>query len=128
VLLSVVHFASGDFQNAENCANEALTVSQKYDQKDYEGISIIWLGRILGKEKPSPGVRADDHILQGMKICDELSLKAWSAQGHLFLGELYADGGQREKAQESLKKAKDMFQEMSMDYWLTKTQELLSKL
>jgi hypothetical protein len=82
----------------------------------------------LGKEKPSPGVEADDHILQGMKICDELSLKPWSAQGYLFLGELYADGGQREKAQGSLKKAEAMFQEMGMDYWLTKTQEVLSRL
>ncbi|NIO08307.1 MAG: hypothetical protein GTO40_09980, partial [Deltaproteobacteria bacterium] len=127
VLLSVVHFTSGDFQKAEDCAKEALTVSQKYDQKDYEGVSMIWLGRILGKEKPSPGVRADEYIIQGMKICDELNLKPWSAQGYLFLGELYADKGQREKALENLKKAGRMFQEMGMEYWLSKTREVQSE-
>jgi hypothetical protein len=40
------------------------------------------------------------------------------AQGHLFLGELYAHGGQEEKALEHLKKAETMFQEMGMEYWL----------
>ena len=128
VVLSIVHFMSGDFQNAENCANEALTVSQNYDQKDFEGISMTWLGRILGKEKPSPDVRADEYILQGMKICDEQSLKPWSAQGYLFLGELHANRGQREKALQNLQKAEGMLQEMGMDYWLAKTQELLGRL
>ncbi len=63
-----------------------------------------------------------------MKICDELKLKPWSAQGYLFLGELYADKGQSEKALENLKKAERMFREMGMDYWLDKTQEILGTL
>jgi cytochrome c-type biogenesis protein CcmH/NrfG len=63
-----------------------------------------------------------------MKICDELSLKPWSAQGYLFLGEIYGDAARREKALESLKKAEGMFQEMKMDYWLAKTQEVLGRL
>ena len=48
--------------------------------------------------------------------------------GYLFLVELYTDAGQREKALENLKKAKGMFQEMGMDYWLAKTREVLGKL
>ena len=35
--------------------------------------------------------------------------------------------GQREKALENLKKAKGMFQEMGMDYWLRRTQEVLER-
>jgi len=35
--------------------------------------------------------------------------------------------GQREKALENLKKAKGMFQEMRMDYWLRRTQEVLER-
>jgi hypothetical protein len=44
------------------------------------------------------------------------------------LGELYADTGQKEKALEHLKKAEERFQEMGMDYWLAKTQEVLERL
>ena len=59
---------------------------------------------------------------------EELRVKPWASQGCLFLGELYADTGQKEKALEHLKKAEDMFQEIGMDYWLTKTQEVLGRL
>jgi tetratricopeptide (TPR) repeat protein len=50
------------------------------------------------------------------------------SEGYLYLGELYADMGQREKALETLKKAEGMFQEMGMDYWLHRTQEVLQVL
>jgi hypothetical protein len=35
--------------------------------------------------------------------------------------------GQREKALEYLKKVQGMFQEMGMDYWLRRTQEVLAR-
>jgi hypothetical protein len=60
-----------------------------------------------------------------MKIADELKTKPFYAQGHLFLGELYADAGQKEKALENMKKAEVMFQEMGMDYWLARTKKVL---
>jgi hypothetical protein len=44
------------------------------------------------------------------------------------LGELYANRGDEDKALENVKKAEDMFQEMGMDYWLDKTQEVLERL
>ena len=52
----------------------------------------------------------------------------YGSQGYLFLGELYADTGERDKALENLNKAEAMFQEMGMDYWLRKTQEVLGRL
>ena len=60
-------------------------------------------------------------------ILDELKLKPWTTQGYLHLGELYADRGQSEKALETLKKAEDAFQEMGMDCWLRRTQEVLER-
>jgi hypothetical protein len=43
-------------------------------------------------------------------LCDELKIKPYAAQGYLFLGELHAEMGHREKALENLKKAEGMFQ------------------
>jgi tetratricopeptide (TPR) repeat protein len=128
LFLSMAYFMSGDFQDAETAANDALSVSKSYDQKDAEGISLTWLGRILGQVETGSGGSAEEHIVEGIKICDELSLKPWSAKGYLFLGELHASRGKEKKAEENLKKAEEMFQEMGMDYWLAKTQEVLGRL
>jgi tetratricopeptide (TPR) repeat protein len=127
-LLSEVYFASGDLKNAQSCIEEALKLSQKNKEKHIEGISWELLGRISGKADISHGVKAEGYILKGIKILEELRVKPWASQGYLFLGELYADTGQKEKALEHLKKAEDMFQEMGVDYWLTKTQEVLGRL
>lgn len=45
------------------------------------------------------------------------------AQSRFHLGELYSREGQKEKALDILKTAEDIFNEMGMDYWLTKAKE-----
>jgi tetratricopeptide (TPR) repeat protein len=127
-LLSMVHFDSGDLENAQHRAEEALKLSQKNHEKWPEGFVLTLLGRILGKAGISQNDKAGECILQGIKILDELKLKPNCSIGYFFLGELYANRGQPDKALENLKKAEGMFQEMGMDYWLTKTRGLLGRL
>ena len=67
-------------------------------------------------------------IYEGIEILEELRLRPFSAQGHLFLSEIYRDRGQRKKAVYHLNEAAKMFQEMGMDYWFTKTQEVSDRL
>jgi hypothetical protein len=59
-----------------------------------------------------------------MKIADELKTKPAYAQGHLFLGELYAHAVWKEKALEHLTQAEAMFQDMGMDYWLAEARKV----
>jgi len=127
-LLSMVHFDSGNLKNSQSCAEKAVELSQGNNEKSNEGSSRIFLGRILGKRDPSQSDKAEESILQGIKILDELKIKPYSAQGYLFLGEFYVGTGQREKALENLKKAEGMFKEMGTDYWLAKPREILGKL
>jgi tetratricopeptide (TPR) repeat protein len=123
--LSFVHFDLGNLNEAKVHAEQALSLAQTNHQKYYEGGSRIQLGRILGKIEGSQLRKAEEHILKGMKIMDELEMKPFYAQGYLNLGELYADARQKEKALENLKKAEAMYQEMGMDYWLAQTRKLL---
>jgi tetratricopeptide (TPR) repeat protein len=116
---------SGDLKNARRFTDEALRLSPKNNEKLVEGRSWILLGRILGRTETSQIDKAEEYILQGMKILDELKLKPDYAKGYFDLGELYANAGQKEKALENLKRAESMFQDMGMDYWLTRTRELL---
>jgi tetratricopeptide (TPR) repeat protein len=127
-LLSLPLFDLGKYEKALASIDEALILARKNNEKEVEGLSRIWLGRILGKTDPNQLNRAEESILKGINILEELRLKPYFSQGYLYLGEFYADIGQKEKAQENLKKAERMFKEMGMDYWLAKTQEVLNRL
>ena len=117
----------GDLKNAQSHTEEALRLSQKNGEKLIEGISWILLGRILGKQEPHQVERNANHILKGMEILQELKLKAIYCQGYLFLGELYLNGGEQEKAKNNLKRAEDLFQEMGMDYWSARAKEVMER-
>jgi tetratricopeptide (TPR) repeat protein len=127
-LLSRVHFDSGDLKKAQDCIENALRISQKNNGANFAGLSRSYLGRILGRADPPQSDKAEESILQGIKILDELKIKSYSAQGCLFLGELYVDTGQRQKAWKTSKKAEGMFQEMGLDYRLARTREVLARL
>ena len=86
------------------------------------------LGYILGRTEKPQIQKAEECILQGIKILDELKLKPQYAWGYFYLGELYANAGQKKKAIENLKEAETMFQEMGMDYWLVETRKVLAEL
>ena len=122
--LSWVNFDLGNLEEARLHADEALKLGQANHEKGVEGIAWCFLGRVIGKMDGPRIDEAEDYILRGMKICDELEMKPFYAQGHLFLGELYAHADQKEKALENLKKAETMFQEMGMDYWLARTRRI----
>jgi tetratricopeptide (TPR) repeat protein len=126
--LSLVHFDLGNLSEAKLHAEQALNLAQTNQEKLSEGISWIQLGRIIGKTEKLQIDKAEEYILKGMKISDELKTKPNYALGYLFLGELYANAGQKEKALENLKKAEAMFQEMGMNYYLARTKKLLETL
>ncbi len=82
----------------------------------------------MGKTEPLQINKAEECILKAIEICKELKTKPDYSLGHLQLGELYLNAGEKEKALASLKKAVKMFREMGMDYWLGKAREALAAL
>ncbi|MBE9533381.1 MAG: guanylate cyclase, partial [Proteobacteria bacterium] len=115
-------------EQAQKFVEKAVNLARQRNEKSVEGVSKIWMGRILGKKDKSKVDKAEGCILQGIKILEELKQKPSYAEGYVYLGELYGDTGHREKALENLKKAEGMFKEMGMDYWLARTQEVLEGL
>jgi len=125
--LSMVHIDLGNLERARSYIEGAPEVAHNNNERHIEADSRITLGRVLGKMGKSEGVKAERSMLKGIKILDELKLKPSSSLGYLFLGELYADTGKKEKALRTLKMAESAFQEMGMDYWLRRTQEVLER-
>lgn len=120
-LLSLIYCDSNDLDLALKYAEEALELSQSVKEINAEMWSSVYLGRILGKKDSNKNKKAEEYILQGIKLAEELKTRPFLSQGYLFLGELYVDGSQKEKAMESLKKAEVEFKDMAMDYWLGRT-------
>lgn len=117
--LSAVHCDIGNLDIAFSHVEEAIKLAQRNLEIYYEGLATMTFGRILGKQ----GVRlgeAEDAILKGIRIVDDLKVKPQVGIGNLILAELYGGMNQFEKAFMSLKVAEAIFQETFMDNWLAK--------
>ena len=128
VVLCMVHLDLGDLKTARSHAEQALNWAVKKGEKWIEPRARILLGMVLGKEDTSQSDKAQEYILEGIKGLEELKFVPYSSRGYLYLGELYADMGQREKAFETLKKAESAFRKMGMDYFLRRTQEVMARI
>ena len=82
----------------------------------------------MAKSDSSQTDRAEEFILKGINILEELRIKPFYSLGYLYLGEVYTDAGQKIKAQETLNKAESMFEKMGMDFYLAKTKEVIKRL
>ena len=127
-IFAMVLFEQGDLEEALRCAEKALELSIKNKERRYEGLSKIWIGKILGSKKRAQYGEGERCILEGYGILKELCLTPAMAQGHFHLGELYRNSGEDLKAVEEFRKAKGMFEEMGMDYWTEKAREALKGL
>jgi tetratricopeptide (TPR) repeat protein len=127
-IYAMVLLELGDFEESLRYAEKALDLSKRNNEIRYEGLSKIWIGRILGSENKAQYYRGEHSILQGLKILKRLRLKPAIAQGHFILGELYTHSGKQSKARKSLRKASEMFKEMKMTNWLAKSKEALASL
>jgi len=117
-----------NLETAQSDFEKALAFAQNNSERPFEGWAWTLLGRILGKKKPVQFDKAEECISKGIKMLNDMKTKPYLSQGHLFLGDLYSDMGQKEESLKHLRKAEGMFQEMGMDYWLDKTKELLERL
>ena len=126
--LGMVNLDSGDLKKGERSFKSALKLSEKHSEKWVEGTSKAFLGRMMAKTDASQVERAEEYILEGLKILDDRKIKPWSSIGYYFLGELYTDMGQRKKALDNLKKAHGQFEEMGMDFWLSRTLSVLAQM
>jgi class 3 adenylate cyclase/tetratricopeptide (TPR) repeat protein len=126
--LGMVHFLSGDLKKAQRYEEQALKLAQEGNNKWAEGLSLIFLGAILGTAYTSQRAKAEEHMLQGIRLLDELGLRPICSMGYFYLGQHYASTGQREQALQTLKKAETEFQKMGMGLWLSMAQGSMESL
>jgi class 3 adenylate cyclase/tetratricopeptide (TPR) repeat protein/ribosomal protein L40E len=126
--LGVCHAESGEYDVARHAFEKGLEICRENHEKITEGSLLIWLGRVLGKSQLPENAEAHNSILRGIRVSEELSHRPDLAIGNFFLGEFYADRGEKEEAVEYLKKALKLFNEMEMQYWPDEVQKVISRL
>ena len=126
--LGMVHSFSGDLKSAQQYTEEALKLAQEGKNKLGEGLSRIFLGPILSMADASQSAKAEEHMLQGIRLLDELRLRPMCSMGYLFLGQHCAGTGRREDGLQYLRKALGMCEEMGMDYYAAMARAALEAL
>ena len=86
------------------------------------------MGRAIARIDPTQVEAAEQQILQGIRLLEELGLPPLFGLGYMFLGEVYAASTRPKEALEYLKKAEALFEKMGMNYWLGKTREVLARI
>jgi tetratricopeptide (TPR) repeat protein len=124
--LSSAHLNSGDLNEAKVHAEQALNLGQTNHEKYCEAGAWIQLGRIIGKMEASRIDEAEEFMLNGLKILEDVETKPAYATGCFSLCELYLNSGKIEKGLEVLRRSEEMFSRMGMEYWLAQARNVLS--
>lgn len=127
LLMGAIGIDSGNLTSARDSIEDALKLSRTSGERYIEGRALAWLGRALGKADVSAAAAAEESILQGIRLLEEMKIRPWQGEGHLLAGQLYADTGRHQKALTSLTKAQGMFEEMEMTHWLAKANTALAR-
>jgi tetratricopeptide (TPR) repeat protein len=118
----------GDLDQARAEAELALEFALQNNERQMIGLSRLSLGVAIALKDPTQIESAEQTILQGIGLLEELGLPPFFGTGYMFLGEVYAASGRHKEAREQLKKAEALFEKMGMDFWLGRTREGLAKL
>jgi tetratricopeptide (TPR) repeat protein len=127
-LLAETYFELGDMRNSMSCTEKAIKISKQQNSILNEMQATMLMARILVKLDRSNMDEAEEYILNAIRVFNERKVKAYVCEGYYFLGELFAEIDKKEKASKYLNKAKEMFNEMDMPYWLNKTKKVLLNL
>ena len=73
---SYAHFEVGDMEEARTHAELALQFSLENNERQMQGLSRIWLGRVIAKTDPTQIEAAEQQILQGISLLEELGIRS----------------------------------------------------
>ena len=126
--LGEANLLAGRPAEAVEMAGRALRLAREGGWRGYEAYAIRLLGEIASHPDPPEIETAEQHYRQAMGLAEELGMRPLAAHCHLGLGMLYQRTGKRQQAQEHLARAKTMYREMDMRFWLEKAEAELKEL
>jgi tetratricopeptide (TPR) repeat protein len=126
--LSEAYLRGGRLEEAAAQAERALGFSRKHQERGREAWILRQIGKIHARRKPSGTNQIEPYYHQALKQAEELKMRPLIAHCHLSLGELYGQVGQRDKAQNELSTAIDLYRLMDMTTGLLEAETALAKI
>ena len=107
---------------------KSLIVAREKGELLFEGLSQVFLGRVMAEGAIAERSQATAEIWQGTQLLESLHLRVFAAVGHLFLGQVYLLKGDVINGRAHLETARNVLTEVDEEYWLYKAQEALASL
>ena len=125
---STAHFELGDMTKAREDAELALQCALNNDEKQVQGLTRAWLGRVLAATGHRQAGTAEDMLLQGIRQLRDLEILTQEAMCTMWLGELHAENGRPDQAMQILNRADAMFRDLRMIHWQRRTARAMERL
>ena len=117
---------SGRVEDALQTARQALDLSRAGKQRGLEADTLHLLGEIQARLDSPDSLSAEAFYQEALALAGELGMRPLVARGHLGLGRLYRQVGQRAAAKEHLSTARTMLAQMEMRSWLEQAEAELT--
>jgi tetratricopeptide (TPR) repeat protein len=125
--LGEANLLAGRPAEAVEMAGRALGFARDGGWRGFEAYALHLLGEIASHPDSLDAEAAEGHYRQAMALAEELGMRPLAAHCHLGLGMLYQRTGKRQQAQGHLARAKTMYREMDMRFWLEQAETELKE-
>src|SRR5262249_31462387 len=116
--LAATYLTVGRREEALKCAQSAVELSAKYDERANEALALKTLADItVGDDAAGPRGAADLYR-RTLTLANELGMRPLVAHCRAGLGTLHRRIGQRSESDQHVAAAAAMYREMGMTYWL----------
>jgi tetratricopeptide (TPR) repeat protein len=122
------YLLSGRLAEASDLAERALQLSRTHKERGHEAWALKLLGDVALGHTPPKIQQAESYYCHASGVSLELGMRPLIAHCHLSLGELYGQIGQRDKAQNELSTAIDLYRSMDMTTGLLEAEKALGKI
>jgi tetratricopeptide (TPR) repeat protein len=118
----------GELETGSQLCQDAICLGEETSDKYVIAFANRTFAEILFRLKPSDPERADQVILEAIRIQQEIDTKPEIARSYVSYAHLLTEMAEKEKAKEYLAKAIGMFQQMGMNWDSAQAEQLHRKL
>jgi len=126
--LAACLFMLGELETGSQLCQDAICLGEETSDKYVIAFANRTFAEILFRLKPSDPKRADQVILEAIRIQQEIDVKPEIARSYVSYAHLLTEMAEKEKAKEYLAKAIGMFQQMGMSWDSGQAEQLQRKL
>ena len=110
-------FLAGEFEEAYNTAEGALTLARKRGEQGHEAYALRVLGDIATHSDLTNGNSAESSYQSALALTEKHGMRPLQAHCHLGLGRLYQQQKNESQGQQFINTAATMYRDLGMTSW-----------